>query len=292
MEQTLQDIIARCLPPPTVDRMTGVHDTPRPVVLMGPGYAGAAVWDRLLSDRRRVAAVAATAFVIVSLAVFGISRARPRSRPERASVASAGAGKSSPASSSPGATIGGAADPSHASRVAAPTAPPEAPAAVAPVEVVVPPIAAASTDGAETPARVAPVPAAGLAKARPAVAPGLSPAEARKLLDDAEGLLRAQRFNEASAIFSRLAKNKSTRGRALVALAEIAFQERNYEETIRSAKLASERGGGARAQVLLGDAHFRLSHYPAAVTAYEQALRLEPGNPSARSGLALASKRM
>ncbi|HEX2657596.1 MAG TPA: tetratricopeptide repeat protein, partial [Polyangia bacterium] len=85
-----------------------------------------------------------------------------------------------------------------------------------------------------------------------------------------------------------------TRGRALVALAEIAFQEKNYQETIRSAKLATgERGGGgARAHVLLGDAHFRLNEYPAAATAYEQALRLEPENPSAKSGLALASKRM
>ena len=79
---------------------------------------------------------------------------------------------------------------------------------------------------------------------------------------------------------------------ALVALAEIAFQEKNYQETIRSAKLAAERGGGARARVLLGDAHFRLSHYQDAATAYTQALRIDPENPSAKSGLALASKRM
>ena len=101
-------------------------------------------------------------------------------------------------------------------------------------------------------------------------------------------------FRDASAMFARLTKVRVTRGRALVALAEIAFQEKNYAETIRSAKMAtSERGGvAARAHVLLGDAHFRLNDYPAAVTAYEQALRLEPGNPSAKSGLALANKRM
>jgi cytochrome c-type biogenesis protein CcmH/NrfG len=119
--------------------------------------------------------------------------------------------------------------------------------------------------------------------------------EARKQMKDAEVLLRAQKFREASAIFTRLTKTRATRGRALVALAEIAFQEKNYAETIRSAKLATtaERGrAGARAHVLLGDAHFRLNEYPAAATAYEQALRLEPGNPSAKSGLALASKRM
>ena len=77
-----------------------------------------------------------------------------------------------------------------------------------------------------------------------------------------------------------------------MAIAEIAFQEKNYEETIRSAKLAADRGGGARARVLLGDAHFRLSHFQDAAAAYGQALRLDPANASAKSGLALASKRM
>jgi predicted Zn-dependent protease len=121
---------------------------------------------------------------------------------------------------------------------------------------------------------------------------GPSAADAKKMLGEAEQLLRAQRFSEAREVFTKLAKAKATRGRALVALAEIAFQEKNYEETIRSANLAAERGGGARARVLLGDAHFRLNHFEAAATAYGQALRLDPGNPSAVSGLALASKRM
>lgn len=44
--------------------------------------------------------------------------------------------------------------------------------------------------------------------------------------------------------------------------------------------------------MLLGDAHFRLSQYKEAVDAYEQALKLEPANSSAKSGLSLASKRM
>jgi tetratricopeptide (TPR) repeat protein len=117
-------------------------------------------------------------------------------------------------------------------------------------------------------------------------------AEGKRMLAEAEQLLRAQRFADARDVFTRLTGSKSTRGRALVALAEIAFQEKNYQETIRSAKLAAERGGGARARVLLGDAHFRLSHFQDAATAYAQALRIDPENPSAKSGLALASKRM
>ena len=47
-----------------------------------------------------------------------------------------------------------------------------------------------------------------------------------------------------------------------------------------------------KARVLLGDAHFRLAHYKEAAKAYEDALKLDPGNASAKSGLALANKRM
>jgi len=47
-----------------------------------------------------------------------------------------------------------------------------------------------------------------------------------------------------------------------------------------------------RARVLLGDAQFRLNHFKEAAKAYEDALKLDPKNASARSGLALANKRM
>jgi len=47
-----------------------------------------------------------------------------------------------------------------------------------------------------------------------------------------------------------------------------------------------------KARVLLGDAHFRLARYKEAAKAYEDALKMDPGNASAKSGLALANKRM
>ena len=47
-----------------------------------------------------------------------------------------------------------------------------------------------------------------------------------------------------------------------------------------------------KARVLLGDAHFRLARYKEAAKAYEDALKIDPGNASAKSGLALATKRM
>jgi cytochrome c-type biogenesis protein CcmH/NrfG len=47
-----------------------------------------------------------------------------------------------------------------------------------------------------------------------------------------------------------------------------------------------------RARVLLGDSYFRLNHFKEAARAYEDALKIEPENASAKGGLALANKRM
>ena len=124
---------------------------------------------------------------------------------------------------------------------------------------------------------------------RPAAPP---PLDSKKLLADGERLLRAERFPEAREIFEKLAKSRRDRGPALLGLAEISFQEKKYGEAVHAAEIAADRGGGVKARVLLGDSHFRLSHYKEAAKAYEDALRLDPGNPSAKSGLTLANKRM
>jgi tetratricopeptide (TPR) repeat protein len=116
--------------------------------------------------------------------------------------------------------------------------------------------------------------------------------ENRKLLADAQRMLRAERFAEARGLFEKLAKSKRERGQALVGLAEISFQEKRYADAARAAELAADRGGGVKAHVLLGDAHFRLARYKEAARAYESALRIDPKNASAKSGLALANKRM
>jgi serine/threonine-protein kinase len=130
-------------------------------------------------------------------------------------------------------------------------------------------------------------------KAKPArVAPAAAAAESKKMLADGERLLRAERFAEAREVFQKLTKAKKERGPALVGLAEISFQEKKYADAARAAELAAERGGGVKARVLLGDAHFRLAHYKDAAKAYEDALKIDPGNASAKSGLALANKRM
>jgi cytochrome c-type biogenesis protein CcmH/NrfG len=116
--------------------------------------------------------------------------------------------------------------------------------------------------------------------------------ENRKLLADAQRMLRAERFAEARGLFEKLAKSKRERGQALVGLAEISFQEKKYADAARAAERAADRGGGVKAHVLLGDAHFRLARYKEAAKAYENALKIDPRNASAKSGLALANKRM
>jgi serine/threonine protein kinase/predicted negative regulator of RcsB-dependent stress response len=126
-------------------------------------------------------------------------------------------------------------------------------------------------------------------KARPV---GTTAAESKRMVEDAQRLLHAERFAEARALFEKLAKSKRDRRVAMLGLAEIAFQEKNYAEAVHSAQLAVERGGGVKARVLLGDAHFRLGQYKEAAKAYEDALKLEPGNASAKTGLSLAQKRM
>ena len=114
----------------------------------------------------------------------------------------------------------------------------------------------------------------------------------KHLLEEGQRLFRAERFAEARTLFEKVAKSKHDRGQALVGLAEISFQEKNYSDVVHSASQAVDRGGGVRARVLLGDAYFRLNQYKDAAKAYGEALKLDPKNESAKTGLAAASRRM
>jgi hypothetical protein len=165
-----------------------------------------------------------------------------------------------------------------------PVEPPPAPAAAAEAEAPVP--APADDDDAEPDKETPPRHGKGRR------ASGPSPAESTKMLREGERLLHLEKFSEARGLFQKVAQSKRDRGPALVGLAEISFQEKKYTEAVKSAQLAAGSGGGVRARVLQGDAHFRLNHFKEAAKAYEDALKLDPGNASAKSGLALANKRM
>ncbi|MBC8131520.1 MAG: protein kinase [Deltaproteobacteria bacterium] len=302
-ERELNEIAWNCLPAIPNERMV----TPRSTASLqgvrggghtvwGPGAMGTvgALWDRLATDRRRLSAIGAAAFVVVSLAVFGISRSRANlDRGNRSMAAETMLGGPSKVPSTwisqpPMVPVGV----TEAAPEVKATATAQDELGVNAGAPVVEKEEAAGLGAGESDVEAKASVTASPPRARAGGVVGLSAVDAKKMLTEGEQLLRAQRFTEAREVFTKLIKSKPTRGRALVALAEIAFQEKNYEETIRSAKLAADRGGGVRARVLLGDAHFRLSHFQDAATAYVQALRVEPENPIAKYGLALASKRM
>jgi serine/threonine-protein kinase len=171
-------------------------------------------------------------------------------------------------------------------------APPPAPPAPAVEPPPAPPAPAAADAEEEGDEEAAPEPDKEPRRKGRHAPPGPTRAESRKMLKEGERLLHLERFTEARGIFQKLSQSKRDRGRALVGLAEISFQEKKYAEAVKSAQLAAGSGGGVRARVLQGDANFRLNHFKEAAKAYEDALKLDPANPSAKSGLALANKRM
>jgi tetratricopeptide (TPR) repeat protein len=113
----------------------------------------------------------------------------------------------------------------------------------------------------------------------------------RKLLQDARDFLRAQRFDEAQSAFEQLIHAGKNRGPALVGLAKIAFQKHDYQEAVNRAREGARAGGGAEARVVLGDAYFRLEKFSEARKAYEEALKLDADNRTARQNLDLIQRR-
>ncbi|HJX63212.1 MAG TPA: protein kinase [Polyangia bacterium] len=113
----------------------------------------------------------------------------------------------------------------------------------------------------------------------------------RKLLQDARDFLRAQRFDEAQAAFEQLTHAGKSRGPALVGLAKIAFQKHDYQAAVDRAREGARAGGGTEAHVVLGDAYFRLEKFEEARKAYEEALKLDADNRTARQNLDLIQRR-
>ncbi len=124
---------------------------------------------------------------------------------------------------------------------------------------------------------------------RPKAAKGPTAAASKKMLEDAKALLKAGRYPEARQAFSLIKSPKRERSEAMVGLGQIAFQEEKYGE---AADMAKKAGRNKEAQILLGDAYFKLQQYGDAKKAYEEALKIDPKNDTARHKLELASRRM
>lgn len=167
-----------------------------------------------------------------------------------------------------------------------PATPPPTPAAAEPEEPDAPP-----TVTEEPPAAARALKRAGRKLPTPPATPALNAAEGKRLLAEAQRLVKAQRFPEARASFSRLLDAKREKGSAMVGLGQVAFQEKDYDEAIRRAKQGSSAGGGVEARLLLGDAYFKQQKYEDAAKAYQDALRLEPDNVTAKRSLDLVKRR-
>jgi serine/threonine-protein kinase len=227
------------------------------------GHSTSALLGRLRTLERKKVAIGAGGLLGLVIAFVAVGATRSPSEPPPAPVAAV---------------------------APAPVVPPPAPVAVAPPPVEPAPAVEPEVVEEEVAAPEEAAPGRRGKNASPSAAQ--LAAENKRLRKEGERLLRAEKFPEARKVFEKLSTSKKDRGPALVALAEISFQERNYAQTVKSAKLAAEKGGGVRARVLQGDAHFRMNQFKEAARAYEAALKVDPSNAGAKSGLALANKRM
>jgi eukaryotic-like serine/threonine-protein kinase len=295
LEKELQNIATLMFS--NFNSMPLVEPDPSPPAGMLGGLPGVAVakgsfaWVRGL-DRRAKAVVAAGAALGLALAFIWVGRASLGGSPKGNFAVNAPAAVAPPAAVTPPPVV--APPPAAAKPVEAEAAQDKAPDKQDKQGKTDEAETAEAADDNGTEAKSDTDTAEATAKTK---APSRAPAsagvgESKRLLAEGERMLRAERFAEARGIFEKLNKSKRERGPALVGLAEVSFQEKKYADAARAAELASEHGGGVKARVLLGDAHFRLARYKEAAKAYEDALKLDPGNASAKSGLALANKRM
>jgi serine/threonine protein kinase len=125
----------------------------------------------------------------------------------------------------------------------------------------------------------------------PAKSVKLTPKQIQALVVEAQKLSGAQNYDEAVLAFKKLLVVPSKRTIALVGLAQIAFQQKNYIEAAQQARLAVKAGGGVDARILLGDAYFKLDRFEAAKRAYTEALKLDPENRIVQQNLLLIEKR-
>ncbi len=128
------------------------------------------------------------------------------------------------------------------------------------------------------------------ASAQIALPPGLSAADAARTLAEGKQELSLGHYDEARKKFGLLLDANRERAPALLALANIAFQQERWADCARKAKEAASAGAGIAAQALLGEAFFRLGNFPEAVRAYEKALEIDPDHAGAQRGLDRAKR--
>jgi len=114
----------------------------------------------------------------------------------------------------------------------------------------------------------------------------------RTLLRRANEDLSEGRFVSARIAFQRVRQNTALRGEALVGLAHVEFQLGNLHAAEAFATVAAREGGGAAANLTLGNIYFRLQKFQQAIDRYRRVLAESPQHPEARRNLLVAEHRL
>jgi tetratricopeptide (TPR) repeat protein len=117
----------------------------------------------------------------------------------------------------------------------------------------------------------------------------------RKLLQEGWEMYRAQRFEEARTAFDKLVAQPRAPGSAYLGLAKVAFQKGKYEEAAKWSRQGARASAGPTAVdawLLLGDALYRLNQHKEAQAAYNEAVRRDPTNETARRMLERAERKL
>jgi tetratricopeptide (TPR) repeat protein len=117
-------------------------------------------------------------------------------------------------------------------------------------------------------------------------------ADRRKAIEEGWQLYRAQRFEDARMVFARLAGKPGAPAGVFLGLGKVAFQKELYAEAAARAREALRRGEGLAAQMLLGDAQYRMQQYREAQKTYREALKLNPAHEPAQRALQLIERRL
>jgi len=148
-------------------------------------------------------------------------------------------------------------------------------------EVVVPPkprvVAALPKPGAAVVPRAALEPADGTPR---------SADEAKSLLSQARAASSRSAWPQARALYERVANGSFSRVTALLGIAEVSFQTRDYDETIAYGRQAMKAGGGSAAQMYVAHGYSKKKQYERAIREYQQILAHDGQNAEARRALA------
>jgi tetratricopeptide (TPR) repeat protein len=135
------------------------------------------------------------------------------------------------------------------------------------------------------------VASAGSEPPAPAPKPAADPALGKQLVAEGLRLLDQGRMDEARRKLRSAMKANARDGAAVAGLAALAFEEAKYARAVELADQALALNRRlVSAHLIRGDANFKLLRYDDARRAWEEVLRLDPGNPRAKRRMQTAKQ--